>query len=245
MIVFEHGLGANSSQVQSLLGNINMICMDCPGHGDAVLLPDSIPSFFYYAQEVIQLLDKLKIEQIFAGGISMGAGIALHMALKYPDRVRGLVLVRPAWLDQGNPENLSILLHAADAIRSNSRKEFMKGLPFKQLNTISPNAAKSVLGLFEGQQEGEQGISFVLESLVHDKPIDKLENLNQIKSPCMVIGNEDDPLHPLEMATTIHQNIKGSQLEIVPSRYINEQKHGESVRLLVSQFIEKHEKHLE
>ena len=33
----------------------------------------------------------------------MGAGIALNFTLRHPERVLGLVLSRPAWLDAPNP----------------------------------------------------------------------------------------------------------------------------------------------
>jgi pimeloyl-ACP methyl ester carboxylesterase len=40
------------------------------------------------------------------GGISMGAGVALNLAFRYPQRAVGLVLSRPAWLDSPRPENI-------------------------------------------------------------------------------------------------------------------------------------------
>ena len=45
------------------------------------------------------MIDMLHLQQIAVGGISMGAAVALNFALRYPQRVLGLVLVRPASLN--------------------------------------------------------------------------------------------------------------------------------------------------
>ena len=52
------------------------------------------------------LLDRLRFPPAVVVGMSMGAGVAASLALRQPFRVRGLVLIRPAWLDTGPPGNL-------------------------------------------------------------------------------------------------------------------------------------------
>ncbi len=42
------------------------------------------------------------------GGISLGAAVAVNVALRHPGRVLGLVLVRPAWIDRPLPENVAL-----------------------------------------------------------------------------------------------------------------------------------------
>ena len=61
------------------------------------------------ADDLIGLLDHLGIEQAVIGGISLGAAVAVNVALRYPERVLGLVLSRPAWIDGPLPENVALL----------------------------------------------------------------------------------------------------------------------------------------
>ena len=49
------------------------------------------------------MLNHLGLTRAVVGGISMGAGMALNAATRYPERVAGLVLARPAWLDRPMP----------------------------------------------------------------------------------------------------------------------------------------------
>ncbi len=238
--IFQHGLGSNLDQPQNLLDQvkgIQLISADCPGHGQSSLPATQSPSFDYYANEIIQLKNELKIKKAILGGISMGSGIALHIALRYPEIVSALVLVRPAWLDAPNPENLLILKEAAASIgMSEGSATFKQTKVYQAIATQLPLAARSIMGVFATSQRTE--IPRVLERMVNSSPFDKLEDLRQLNIPCLIIANENDPLHPFEMAKTIHHHLPNSQLKKVVSRYINNGQHKRVVNLLVQEFLD-------
>ncbi len=236
---FQHGLGSRLEQPQGLLSDLSgveLISMDCPGHGKSPLLPDTPASFSLYTELLQDLVKETGHSQGVFGGISMGAGISLKFALNYPEKVKALVLVRPAWLEKGTPDNLSILLDAANLIdQENGRAIFEERKDFQAINTPLPMAGQSILGVFAPNQRQE--IAQVLIPMVKDAPLDNLEELAQIKVPCIVIGNEDDPLHPFAMAQKLSEHIPGSQLHQVPSRYIDNDLHKTTLTEIVSTFI--------
>ncbi|GJM29305.1 MAG: esterase [Cyclobacteriaceae bacterium] len=238
-VVFQHGLTANIKQTESLLAglrNIRLLSIDCPGHGTSPLSDDYLVSFNRYADEVLRFIDRHQIEQAVFGGISMGSGIAINIALRYPDRVKGLILVRPAWLDYKMPRNLQILLPAAQLMNQENGKRRFQELPeFKSIQRSS--VAKSILGVFAPEQQA--ALSQVIERMVNDQPFSKMEELKRISLPCLVLCNEDDPLHPIEMAEIIHQTIPGSVLRKVTSRYIDNDLHRTQVRNSIQEFIQK------
>jgi len=238
---FQHGLGSNLAQAQNLLGGqekVQLITMDCPGHGDTPLRLGNAPSFNFYTDEVVRLMEYLKIEKAIFGGISMGSGIAINMALRYPEKVAGLVLVRPAWLDKGNPENLMILKSAAKFIgKRNDRAKFEKNKEYQHIKGHLRTAATSIIGVFSDTQQ--TAIPMVIKSMVSDAPFKSIDKLTAIKQPCLVIGNDDDLLHPFEMAKVTHQYIKGSHLEKVTSRYIGNRPHKKEVNDAVANFLKK------
>lgn len=237
---FQHGLGSNLHQPQGLLADlqgVRLISMDCPGHGKAALAAGTRPSFKLYAQRVIQLMDQLGVEKAIFGGISMGAGISSYMALHHPDRVQALVLVRPAWLDEGHPANLGVLVEAAEYIGQENGQERFQAVPaFQAIQAAVPNAAQSVLGVFAASQRPE--IPTVLKAMVADRPFEDIQSLRKITVPALVIGNEDDPLHPYDMAVQMAQHLPNSTLEKVVSRYINDTTHRQVVYQIVSKFID-------
>jgi len=239
--IFQHGLGANLAQAQSLLGgqkNVQLITMDCPGHGDTPLRLANPPSFNFYSDEILRLMDHLKIEKAIFGGISMGAGISMNIALRYPEKVAGLVVVRPAWLDKGNPENLMILKAAAKFIgKRNDRAKFENNKEYQHIKGHLRTAATSIMGVFGDAQQ--TAIPMVLKSMVSDVPFENLADLAKITQPCLIFGNDDDPLHPYEMAKLIHQQIKGSELKKVTSRYVGNRQHKKEVNTEVAAFLAK------
>lgn len=238
-LIFQHGLTANASQIQNLLTDISdvrLMCIDCPGHGLSHLSIHETPSFRYYTQLVMGHLDTLDVSKAIIGGLSMGSGIALHAALHYPERVEALVLHRPAWLHEGNPENLSILDHALKYLsQENGADKFKEEEQFIELQSTLPAAAKSVLGIFSPAQQ--DSLPKVIRSMVEDYPFSSLDDLKAIKIPTLILANENDPLHPFELAETISKHIPQSQLKKIVSRYVNPDLHKLQVQEHISNFV--------
>src|SRR5437868_987747 len=116
-VVWQHGLGSDVDQTFALLEDppgrfppgIRLVGFDARGHGGTRPLgpPEKI-AISASADDLASFLDRMGIERAVVGGISMGAAIALNFAARYPGRVLGLVLSRPAWLDRPMPDNLAI-----------------------------------------------------------------------------------------------------------------------------------------
>lgn len=237
--VFLHGLGADINQVLGIFDDfqgVKLISSEARGHGKSLFDPENLPSFDRYADDVIKVLDKEGIHSAIFGGISMGSGISINIALRYPARVKGLVLVRPAWLDKASPANLDILLDIAKALNQpQGKEEFEQSKAFVEIQAMLPSAAKSIMGQFNRDQGAYT--SQVLTSMVQDFPFPNLNDLQKISVPTLLIGNEDDPLHPWKMAEIIQQYIPNSQLTKVVSRYVDGDQHKKALRTLISDFI--------
>ena len=81
-----------------------MISLNARGHSPSTDIDSATASFEVFAADVIALADHLRLARFIIGGISLGAGTALNLAIRYPDRVTALVLCRPAWLDRPQAE---------------------------------------------------------------------------------------------------------------------------------------------
>ena len=238
-IVFQHGLSSDSRQIQKLFYGINdyrVICFDCPGHGQSLLENETTPSFDFYANLIINELDKLGISSAIFGGLSMGAGLALNISLRFPERVKALLLHRPAWLDDKNPSNLNILNLALKYMdKVNGKQEFETSQPYMLLHKELPLAANSVLGIFSDHQQ--HSLPQVIDSMVMSTPFSSIESLKEVEVPSLILGNDNDPLHPFRMAEIIHKNITDSTLYKITSRYINPILHRDEVQSHILKFI--------
>jgi pimeloyl-ACP methyl ester carboxylesterase len=107
---FQHGLGGDVSQPADVFSpppGTRLLSLNCRGHWETRPLgPVDKLSFSSFADDVAALMHHFGLRRAAVGGISMGAGVALNLASRYPKRVAGLVLSRPAWLDSPRPKNL-------------------------------------------------------------------------------------------------------------------------------------------
>src|SRR5262245_34317776 len=112
-LVICHGLTGDRNAAKELFADFTgrrLIFADARAHGMTEPLgPESKLCFAQFAADLRALLRHLEIDNAVVGGISMGAGIAVRTAIDFPDVVRGLILIRPAWLDARFPNNLSLL----------------------------------------------------------------------------------------------------------------------------------------
>jgi lipase len=73
-----------------------LVGVDLRGRGDSDK-PESGYGLEAHADDVVRALDHLGLHDAVLAGHSMGAFVALKMALAYPDRVRALVLLDGGW----------------------------------------------------------------------------------------------------------------------------------------------------
>ena len=96
-LVFIHGFGSSIFSWRKNLDVISKhhrVCApDLPGFGYSDKPLEADYSIDAYADFIIQFMDRLQIEQAVLVGHSLGGGIALLACLKYPSRVKALILL--------------------------------------------------------------------------------------------------------------------------------------------------------
>tara|TARA_R110000787_G_scaffold20114_8_gene59877 strand:- start:13355 stop:14335 length:981 start_codon:yes stop_codon:yes gene_type:complete len=104
--VWLHATGFNAMTYQSLLAPLGLrariAALDMRGHGRSTLpaKPRSLKSWSRFRDDVIEWLEKEAPHGVVLGGHSMGGCVALMVAGKRPDLVKGLVLADPVILSR-------------------------------------------------------------------------------------------------------------------------------------------------
>ncbi len=96
-VIIIHGSPGRGSELGDMARAIQsygyrVITPDLPGFGESTLHPTSL-SILSHAHEVLELMDRLRIERAHVVGWSLGGGVAMHMADLAPDRVASLTLM--------------------------------------------------------------------------------------------------------------------------------------------------------
>jgi pimeloyl-ACP methyl ester carboxylesterase len=241
--VFQHGLGADISQPMSFFAEdrpFRLISMDCRGHGRTVPLGNRhFLSFNSFSDDIINLLDHLNLPKVVMGGISMGAGIALNFAVRYPDRTRALILSRVSWLTEPLPPNLAVFPQIAGLIREHGaqlgKKLFASTTEYQTALHSSPANAASWMLQFLRERADE---TFeILESIPKDVPVPDIAAWKKIDLPTLVLANRNDPQHPFEYGQVAAREIPGARFAEITGKAISGPKHVEDVRREILQFI--------
>ena len=245
-VLFLHGLAADKTQVKAALEGLNgyrIISLDMPGHGETLLsnsdMSTSEVGFNAYAEVAGALLHHLGIRSVVAGGISMGAGIALNLALSHPGMIRALLLVRPAWLDHPARPHLNILEEMGswlDLLGLEDAEQHLEMHPtFNSIKAENPNSASSIRSALTRPQALEA--AGVLRALVADQPFKRIEKLGRLSMPALVVGNNADPLHPSRIAREIHGALGDAEYFHAPPRYLAPHEHHTAVVETITRFL--------
>lgn len=241
--VFQHGLGADVTQPFGLFRpppDIRLLAFDARGHGKTHPLGDPAKlRFDEFAEDLRALMDHLHIERVVVGGISMGAAIALNFTLRFPERVMGLVLSRPAWLDAPHPWNVKMFTLVSSLIRQHGAKKgqelFKQSEEYREVLRRWPDAANSLALQFENPRADETALK--LERIIQDTPCHDRREWERINVPTLVLANRLDPMHPYEFGEELARRIPRAELREITSKSVSLKQHGVDVQRALEDFL--------
>lgn len=179
------------AQVEALRGEFRVVTWDERGFGET---PATGP-FTYWdsADDAMALLDHLGIERAVLGGMSQGGYLSLRAALKYPDRVKGLVLIDTS-------------ADVDDAATLDGYRQMLAGWAAGMGDTIGPTVAGIILG---PEEHWEPWVSswkdLDLDGLKHAGDCllgrDEIQGrLGEIRCPAIVFHGTEDAAISLDRA---------------------------------------------
>ena len=245
-VVFQHGLGSDTEKVfvqVSVPQEFRLLGMDCRAHGNTKPLGDPAKVCFdTFADDLLQLLDRLEIPRAVIGGTSMGAGVALNFALRYPRRALGLILLRPAWLDKPNEANARLFGEIARTLRQHGGCQgldiFKQTDLYAELERGSSDAAASVAALFSDPRAVETIER--LERIPYDAPNHDRAEWSRVAVPTLVLGCHQDPIHPFDYARILAEAIPGAQFSELTPKCVSVEKYLDELRAALGGFLQTH-----
>jgi pimeloyl-ACP methyl ester carboxylesterase len=229
-VILIHGFGGSmwqwENQQQPLSAEFRLITPDLIGSGLSTK-----PEIEYRPEQMLEyfigFMDALRIRQATLVGNSMGAGVAIGMALTYPDRVSQLVLI--------------------DGLPANVRERLTSPSIKRALDTAAP----SWLASFGNWLFGGVMIESVLKEIVHDPALltpaviersnrnrqrpgvipplmtvrgtlplwesGFAKRIGDISHPTLILWGEEDRVFPLPAGEDLQRTIKGSALVRIPN----------------------------
>jgi pimeloyl-ACP methyl ester carboxylesterase len=212
-IVLIHGLLMNRRMFEWLgpaladRGN-RAICVDLLGHGRSDQ-PDDLRlySMPLFGEQVVALLDHLGLEKAVVGGTSLGANVALELAVSHPERAEGLFIEMPV---------LDNALAAVAAVFAPVLLGMRVGRPLfevtSRLASLVPRTHFLLdIGLDWLRRRPGPSVA-VLEGLLLGETAPGREQRRRIAQPTLVVGHPRDPLHPFSDSGMLVEEMQRAQL---------------------------------
>jgi 3-oxoadipate enol-lactonase len=147
--------------------------------------PDVPYTIEMMADDAVGLLRALDIKQADVLGVSMGGRIAMDLAARYPEMVRGLILV-------------------STSARVTKESRSSLGLRFGKLTKMITGS-----GAFGGTGQPYHAFLHQLEATAK---FDGTSRLGGIGAPTLIMRGDRDTLAPKDLVAELHSGIKGSRL---------------------------------
>ena len=157
------------------------------------------------AADAAGLLDRLGIESAHVHGLSMGGMIAQELALRFPERVRGLIL---GGTTPGGPLAARPTLGELSAVRGLGSLLFSKGFRERE-----PARVRELLRPF-GQHRASlpAAVAQFWATVYHDT----VSRLGRIQAPTLVMHGGADAMSPLSNAALLVERIPDAELMVLP-----------------------------
>ena len=240
--LFQHGLCGAADQPAEIFphnGKWKCITVESRGHGKSPCGDPAHLSIERYTKDLAEFIHSLNIGPIPVGGISMGAAIALRLAVKHPKLVRALVIARPAWIDKPSPNNLAANREVAKYLARYDPKEaralFEHSRMADQIRRDAPENLNSLLGFFERKPIAETRA--LLSTIASDGPGVSKREISRIDIPTMVIGTQKDVIHPLSMSESLAELIPSARLVEITPKSDSRHRHCQEFRIALSEFF--------
>jgi len=220
-LVLAYGIGGNAdlwdTNRDALAAAHRVILWEPRGHARSES-PDD-PAKYSFARWVLDLkaiLDHLRIPRAHVGGLSLGAGIATRFTLRFPRRVRSL-LVTNSSSAAGLPLSVDHILMRAQSIKVTLEQGMDAMAEFAMASNpnvtarlaIDPNAKEEFYAYY--RRLTPIGYANALRALLGMDHI--TDQLALIRVPTLLIGGDRDPsLAPMKV---MQRKVRGSKLVVL------------------------------
>ncbi len=215
-LVFVHAFPLSSemweNQISAFSSEYRVVVYDVRGLGKSAQ-NDNQFMMESYADDLINLINGLKLDKVNAAGLSMGGYIIQRALLKNPDLFKTVILADTR-LERDSNEGLASRSAAIQKIKSGQRKDFIDSFTGNLVSkeNFKDNVLMSkISSIIEGNSD--EGICGAMLALA-TRP-ENTGAFKDFKQPVLVVVGEHDALTPVETASKIKDEFVNSEMNII------------------------------
>jgi pimeloyl-ACP methyl ester carboxylesterase len=213
--VFGHGVGGSIEEARVLGSGVagTKVFLHFRGHGAS---PEPAQAWTYaaLAGQLRAVADAVGATR--ALGISMGAGALLRLLADTPDRFERAVFFLPAVLDQPRSAGAASRLNrlAAAVSAADAGEDLVALLAEDVPAALRARAPVRAWLRRQAQVLRSPGVAAALRAIPEQTAVADRAELSRVEIPCLVIGQEHDRAHPVQVARELAAALPRARLEI-------------------------------
>jgi pimeloyl-ACP methyl ester carboxylesterase len=238
-VVFIHGVGLTYEIWQPQLDffkDYSNLSYDILGHGKSPLTKQNI-SFDDFSEQLMELIDELKIEKIHLVGFSIGSLIGRNFATRYSDRLQSLILLGSIYKRSEQQQKIvNERFNQAKKELKLSRQALKRWFTDKYLEN-NPGTYEKIRSILSGNNMAN--FLKVYELFVRHQ---NDEDFEKIYCKTLVMTGENDIGSTIEMSQQLNNIIKNSELKIIKDgKHLCGIECADDVNLAIKNFVDKND----
>jgi len=217
-LIFIHGVGLDhtmwNQQIDSLSDSFRVIVYDMLGHGGSEHPPGPY-SITQYVEQLSGLMDTLQIEKTHLVGFSMGGMVAQAFALTYKNKLKTVTIMNA--VANRTDEQRKGILARVEEVRENGPLSTIEPAIQRWFNPTFIQSHEDVVNQVQKRLQTNNPASYLAAyTLFATADAEVWPKLQNIETPAFIITAENDIGSNPEMARLMHEQIKGSDIKIIP-----------------------------
>lgn len=211
--VFAHGLGGSASEVRPLANRVTgtRVVLSFRGHGTSDGLPDGW-DYDLLAADLLAVADHVGATGCL--GLSLGSGALLRVLRDDPARFTRLAMVLPAALDAARADGATDRLDRLGAAIDSGRTDEVAALLLDEV-PAHLHGTRAV-PLLLGRRAAELVRRPAPVPRTADRPLEDRAVLAEVTADCLVVAQQDDPLHTVSLARELAGALPSARLLELP-----------------------------
>ncbi|MCU1674863.1 MAG: hydrolase, alpha/beta fold family [Frankiales bacterium] len=201
------------AQREGLGHRCRVVTPDQRGFGGSDLGDDE-PSLDHCADDLAQLLDRLALDRVVLGGLSMGGYVAMAFLRRHPERVAGLVLAdTKAAADPGAAR--ANRLRIADAVLADGSDVLLEEVLPALLGSTTTTSRAGVVGRVRGLVQAAPPAAVAWAQRAMAARPDSFDTLRGFAGPALVVVGDQDVLSPVADGKAMADALPAGRLAVL------------------------------
>jgi pimeloyl-ACP methyl ester carboxylesterase len=213
-VVMLHGLGSRGAdwvlQIEALQDHYQMVTADLRGHGTSPST-SGWPTVGDLAEDVAGLMQQIGAPRAHFVGLSMGGGVALQMAIDFPDQVASLTIVNAAATLRVPFRRLPSAFVRIALLVSGQRRRLGEWVAAG----LFPKDDQQQLREVAAERIADNLRRNYLQAIIMILRFDLRKQVRLIAAPTLVVAGTLDQTVPLRLKIALAESIPGARLEII------------------------------